>query len=269
MNDAAEPIVPKIDDRYWFSYSESLVKAGLENRDKAAATIQTFAIWLWGIYTASAAVGFGLAGKEFAFWPTVLIALGSASLIAVYWGTILVQMPVLVAFDPRSPDDIMRVYVTNVAKKDQRLKITLGLSVLAGIMVSVALVVASVARPNKAVVPSFSAVLSTSDSGRILSVMGYVNRTKMVTMQVNPTAPGTPESDMQTQTYVPTENGLIQTSTRLKTKADEVSVTLEWENENGMRTRLVRKIRDEGKVEQRKLGASQSAEKASEPPIEK
>lgn len=264
MNDAVDPIVPKIDDRYWFNYSETLVKGGLESRDKAAAAIQTFAIWLWGIYTASAAVGFALAGKEFAFLPTFFIALGSASLIAVYWGTILVQMPVLVEFDPRSPDDIMRVYVSNVAKKDRRLKMTLGLSVLAGVMVSVALVVASVARPNKAVVPSFSAVLTTQESARILSITGYVGKTKSVTMRVGPASMGAAESDIQTDVYVPTESGLIQTNTRLKTTAKEVSVTLEWEDANGMRTRLNRKISDEQTLEQGKPEKSKSAEKTSE-----
>jgi len=264
MSDGAAPVIPKVGDQYWLNYAETIVNSGVEKRDKAASTIQTFAAWLWGIYTASAAVGFVLAGKDLAFWPTLIIAMGSVSLIAVYWGTVWVQMPVPVEFDPRSPDDIIRVYVTNVVNKGRRLNITLGLSVLATLAVSAALVAASMARPNKSVGPSFSATLTTQDGARVLSVTGYIGKAKSTNMRISPVSSGAAENEIQTGIYVPAENGLIQTSTRLKTNAQEVLVALEWEDANGVSTRLIRKVGEEKQSEQKQAKESKSDQKKAE-----
>ena len=40
MNSGNEPIKPKIDDRYWFAYSETLVGKAEESRDQAAEKLQ-------------------------------------------------------------------------------------------------------------------------------------------------------------------------------------------------------------------------------------
>jgi hypothetical protein len=251
MNGATSPIVLKVNDQYWLDYADTIIKSGLEKRDKAAATIQAFAIWLWGIYTATAAVGFVLAGKDLALGPTIVIALGSVSLIAVYCGTIWVQMPVPVPFDPRSPDDIERVYATNVARKDTRLHVTLLLSIVAAFMISAALVAASIARPYKSVVPKFSAALTTLGGERVLSITGYVNKAKRTTIQVSAISSGVAQAQAQTGAYTPTEDGLIQTSMQLSSNTKEALVSLEWEDADGMSTRLTRKVSEEKQKEQK------------------
>src|ERR1700687_480376 len=117
---------PKIDDQYWFNFSETLVSKALDARDQAAAKLQTFALWLWGIYTTLAAIGFTLAAKNLSVADTATIASASGALIVVYWLTIWVQMPKLVGFEPRSPDDIMKkAYAANVRAKQWRLNIAL------------------------------------------------------------------------------------------------------------------------------------------------
>ena len=121
-------IEPKVGDQYWFDYSKKLVDQSQEKSEQAAAKLQNLVIWLWGIYTTFATVGFALSGKNFNFWTTFIIASASATLILVYWGTVWVQMPVLISFDPRSPTDIRNVHHITIHKKRIRLIVTLVIS---------------------------------------------------------------------------------------------------------------------------------------------
>ena len=148
MNDTSQRIAPKINDQYWFDYSEKLITNGQEVLDNAVVKIQSFVLWLWGIYTASTAIGFALSGKELALCTTLFIASPSVLLIMTYACTVWVQAPVLMKFDPRSPDDIKIVYSKNIEQKSERIKLTIILLVIAAIMVSFAIIVASIAKPN-------------------------------------------------------------------------------------------------------------------------
>lgn len=245
----ADITAPKIDDQYWFNYSENLINNALENRNKAAATIQSFVLWLWGIYTASASIGFALSGKELASWDTLVIALASVSLIAVYGCTVWVQLPVSVGFDPRSPDEIEDVYLTNIKHKNKRLQFTLALSIVAAIMVSIALIVASIAKPSKpkepekAVAPALSVAL-IQHSGEIstLSVTSLVDKAKSVTIKLSPLDPKTVIKD-NIKTYIPTEAGLVQASIPIDEKIKEILVSAEWEDANGTQMQLSRKVK--------------------------
>ncbi len=180
MSNAHDAIKPKIDDGYWFTFSETLVSKASETREQAASKLQNLVLWLWGIYTASATVGFALSGKALSFWPTVLIAGASASLIAVYWSTVWVQMPFLCAFDPRSPTEIKEAYKQGAVAKATRLKLTLFLSVLAAFMVSPALIIASVSKEQKPTVPSFLVSLHPRADKRVLSITALVGPIKTV-----------------------------------------------------------------------------------------
>lgn len=238
-------IKPKIDDLYWFNYSEKIVNNAVENQDKAAGKLQNLALWFWGIYTAYAAVGFVLSKKQLEFWTTFWIAAASASLIAVYWSTVWVQMPILVAFDPRSPTDIKQAYTSTVEAKSFRLKVTLLLSVLAAIMVSLSLIISSVAKEPKETKLAFGAsILSTKDARRMLAVTGTVGDARTVTVSVKPISSKRQPSESRNYVFMPAEKGLLQTSILLEPDARMVEVTLEWRDSKGMSIQLSREVCD-------------------------
>jgi hypothetical protein len=238
-------IKPKIDDAYWFTFSEKLVNNAQDSRDQAAGKLQALVVWLWGIYTASAAVGFALSGKGLSWGSTLLIAAASFFLVAVYWGAVWVQVPVLVKFDPRSPTEIMQAYKTSLARKDRRLKVTLGLSMIAAIMVSLALIIASVSG-EKVTASGFVASIHSTKGGRELSLTGTVGQTKVVTVHVRPVGGKPVES--RSFTRIPTDKGLLQTSIPLDTNVSEVEVTLEWEDSGRTKTQLSKTVREEKKT---------------------
>lgn len=251
MSNATDSIKPKIDDGYWFTLSETLISKASENREQAASRLQNLIIWLWGIYTASATVGFALSGKALSFWPTVLIAGASASLIAVYWSTVWVQMPILCEFDPRSPTEIKEAYKHGAVAKDHRLKLTIFLSVLAAFMVSLALITASVSKEQKPTVPPFIVSLHPKADKRILSITALVGPTKTVTVHVHPLTPtstGLSNDDCNFM-FMPTGEGLLQTSIPLNTNAEQLEVTLDWEDATGMRTRISKNVREDSHLE--------------------
>ncbi|MBI4965024.1 MAG: hypothetical protein HY913_17245 [Desulfomonile tiedjei] len=238
MNGGNERIEPKIDDRYWFTYSEKLIGKAQESRDQAAEKIQKLVIWLWGIYTAGAAVGFALSGKALSLWPTILIAAASAFLIAVYWGTIWVQVPVVAKFDPRAPADIREAYNACVVAKAWRLKVTLFLSVLAAFMVSLALIVASVSEGQKPAVHEFAATIHPDGDKRTLSITGAVGKTKKVKVLVQPVVSGKESGKSSEFVLTPTAGGLLQTSLPLDPGITEADVTLEWQDPSKMKVQL-------------------------------
>lgn len=141
-----EPPVPVIDDSYWFVWSGKVVDGALSARNDAAAKLQTLVVWLWGIYTASAAVGFALAKYSYPFWTALLVATPSWMLILAYCLAAWVQIPVLAGFDPRAPGDIEAVYNKDVRNKQLRLRMAVGASMIAATFVGIALMVAALGR---------------------------------------------------------------------------------------------------------------------------
>ena len=83
-----KPTVPKITDAYWFNWSKEHLDSSLERRDMALGTLQKLVIWLWGIYTTFAAVGFALSEKALDPLTTAAIGMASVLLIAVYWASV-------------------------------------------------------------------------------------------------------------------------------------------------------------------------------------
>jgi hypothetical protein len=242
MADSAQAPRPKVDDAYWFAVSEDLVTKSLGAHEAAAAKLQKLVVWLWGIYTTYAAVGIALAGKSLPLWAALLIALASAALIGVYWGTFWVQAPVAkYEFDPRSPDDIRYAFTGILEEKRRRFNLTLAGSVIAASMVVVALVIASTVKSEPAGVPGLRVVLVKSDASKELSLVATVDKGAIAQVRVEP-EPATSGHPGTVRTIVSTAEGLVQGSVPLDPSVDKARVSVEWPCKDGMTCTMSRKI---------------------------
>ncbi|MFL5381771.1 MAG: hypothetical protein ACJ8GN_04585 [Longimicrobiaceae bacterium] len=232
---------PAIGHQYWFDFSRTLVDGAISRRELAAEALQKLVIWIWGVYTAAASVGFALSGKELTLPATVLIALPSALLILVYWGTVWVQMPRLVAFDPRVPDEIEQAHRKIVEAKERRLMLTLLLSVVTAAMVSLGLVVASVGRAPRFTPPSFRAELAREGARSRVAVTAHVGQAPRATLRVTPLGVVPARRAPMVATLIPDSGGLLQASTALPTAVDSALVELGWEAGDGLRVQVSRK----------------------------
>jgi hypothetical protein len=242
MADPEQAPRPKVDDAYWFAVSEDLVTKSLGAHEAAAAKLQTLVLWLWGIYTTYATVGIALAGKSLPLWATVLIALASAALIGVYWGTFWVQAPIgAFEFDPRSPDDIRYAFTGILEERNRRFKLTLAGSVIAASMVAVALIVASTSKSESARAPNLRAVLVKSATGNELSLVATVDKGAMARVRVEPqpAVPGRPGTE---RAILSTAEGLVQGSVALDSTVTSARVSVEWPCEGGMTCAMSRVI---------------------------
>ena len=232
---------PKIDDAYWFDYSENLINQHLQSRNEAADKLQNLVLWLWGIYTTLSSVGFALSEKDISTDTKILIACGSAALIIVYWLTVWAQMPVLLKFDPRSPTQIKKAYVKSVTTKSRRLNITIFFSLIASIMVIWALMAASTSVAVTNFVPVFSSAISPVDTGATaLAVNAKIGDATKVTLTVEPVTPKTPH--VFRYILLPTKEGSIQCSVAIKQVIKEARVSLEWQTKDAMKIRLTQSV---------------------------
>lgn len=241
-NSASSKPTPTVNDSYWFDYSKKFVDGAVERRDKAAEVLQKLVLWLWGIYTASAAIGFGLAGKELDFWPTILIAAASGLLILVYWCTVWVQIPKAYGFDPRSPTEIEETHSRIVLSKSRRLTFTLFMSVVAAVFVSIAIVVASVSKSQKPAQTDLRAALSLDGVEQVLSLTAQVGDTPAAKLDVTALSKAGAELEKTSLRLMPTEAGLIQTSVRLKSNLEKAQVKLTWSQKSGVEVQLAKVV---------------------------
>lgn len=229
---------PKLDDQYWFDFSQTLVGKALDARDQAAAKLQTLVLWLWGIYTSLAAIGFTLASKNLSTSDTTAIMLASGALIAVYWLTVWVQMPKLVQFEPRSPDDIrVKAYAANLKGKQFRLTLSLLASVVAAALVAYALTVASTAKPVTVQAPRLTATLDKQGTQRIVAVTAYVGKTDSAMIVLGD------GHQSEKHTYLPADGGLVQASIPTQLKAPSIKVAVEWSEAGGTSFEISRVVK--------------------------
>ena len=218
-------VKPSIDDQFWFDWSKAHVEGALERRQQAFEKLQNLVLWLWGIYTTFAAVGFTLSSKSLELWPTLLIALASGLLIAVYWASVWGQLPVSIEFDPRSPTEINRAHYLSISTKDTRLRIALLLSVIAAIAVAVALVVAGTAQ-SKAT-PGLEASGKVLGDQVQLAVTAVVKPKTDVVLAVLSRPDTAEEKRVLRKIYRSTENGSLQVSVDVA-KEDPFEVVVYW-----------------------------------------
>jgi len=241
----AQRTVPRVNDQYWFDWSKSLVDSTITRNDQAAEKLQTLAGWLWGIYTASTAVGFGLAGKSLSLLSTVLIAAASLSIVAVYWASVWAQYPKLVRFDPRDPDAIQTSYRALLKSKRFRLNLALLLSSAAAALVVVALVTASITSERPAVSISESvAIISTVDDEPILSVTASISDAEHVVVSVITSEAG--EKPILEIPYALDSSGHLQVEIPIESDASGIVVMLEWMTSDGTTVRVSREAKIAG-----------------------
>jgi len=232
---------PKINDDYWFAVSENLVNRAQEAREQAAEKIQNLVLWLWGIYTASAAAGFALAAKDLNVVTALAIGLASASLIFVYWGSVWVRIPKLVRFDPRSPEQIEAAFGDIIRAKHFRLKITLWLSALAAFMVAFSLLIASLAKKQPELMPPSLLATAESIGGNTdVAVTAAVGQVKEVRIDVHD-----PANKSLTKSGVGrflTKDGRVHVNLPVEGSPPTVIVTIEWKDSTGMTTRLSKDV---------------------------
>lgn len=147
---------PAIDDQFWFDQSRKIIDGGPKNRIEAAANLQKMIGWFWSVYTAGTFLAVGVSDVTYSLGTLALIIAPSPILVIGYWLAVWARMPASLSFDPRSPDDIRLAYMQATETIYERMNIALACSLLAAILVSVALLAFAV---NKA---DFSA--NTSDS---------------------------------------------------------------------------------------------------------
>jgi len=240
---AASQASPKLDDQYWFNYSETVITGSQKRREDAATAIQKLVVWLWGIYTASTAIGFALSGKELMFWPTLMIAAASGALILVYWGTVWVLVPVEIEFDPRSPTEIRNAYSEMIKTKSRRLNITLLLSVVAAVMVSVALVLASVSKPMDDGDTQLKADIYNQQGQSTVAITARIADAKKVEITVSKLADDKKSTDIQ-RIIIPDKSGLLQTSLSWPGETiQSCEVLLKWQNSRKEQLTLSKTVR--------------------------
>jgi hypothetical protein len=227
MAEESKKIVPQVDDAYWFDFSKKVVDTAITRRDEAAGNLQKLVLWLWGIYTSSATIGFALSGKELSFGYTLIIASASILLIFVYWCTVWIQLPSLVKFDVRSPDDIKEAYNTMVITRNKKMVFTVFLSIIATVMVSVGLMVASISKPEKTQA-SMEALLLVGQNENIVSFSGALPNASSATIVIEPISSDVADKASPiTMKLVPLQ-GIIQSSTKIDKRYKSALVRFIW-----------------------------------------
>ena len=122
---------PKINDQYWFDMSERLVSSARETRDNAAQKLQTFAGWAWGAFIAATAFGAGAGKTSLSEGQAIFLAITGGLLVTLYWAAGWAQMPDVLQFDPRSPDEIKAAYQEDLRRRVIRLRIAMLIAVVA------------------------------------------------------------------------------------------------------------------------------------------
>lgn len=250
--------VPKINDGFWFEYSQKIINSAWESREKVGEKTKEFVKWLWPIYAAGTAIGFGLSGKALPIWVNILIAIAGAALIFVYWSTLHIEMPCGVTFDPRSPTEIKAAYLVEIRSKQKWLHISAISSLFAVFLVSLALMFAATIKSEKPLLHDMKAAITMVDNTRKLAVTASVGKVEQVFLTVHPGKSEAGVAGIGPLLLTP-EEGMVYASIPLDKMALPLVVSLEWKNASGTKMMLSNEIKTNG-------GTKQEASKESTQP---
>jgi hypothetical protein len=226
-NDLTPAPRPKVDDNYWFAFSEALISSATEALDKSSAKIESLVVWLWGIYTASAAAGVTLAGYLLPIWAKLVIALPSLLLVIVYFCAVWIQSPVAIEFDPRSPTEIRLAYNKLIKTKRRRSEIGLYVGLVAALSVGVALIAASMTRHAPTSGPSLEVELHRTSHHKYLAVLGGLGGADSLRLTVTASRATLPDEVVSDGYYRAGKDGVLQTSVELDSGFTRGTVSLE------------------------------------------
>lgn len=240
LSKMADPVKPAVNAQYWFDISKQMVGNATSSRNDAASKLQSAIVWLWSIYTAGAAIGIALSGKAFSLPVTLLIASPSAMLIAAYWVALWVLMPSDLHFDPKIPVDIKRAYLEGLRAKKWKLKLAEALSFVSAFLVAVALFVASMSKVEPPA--NLQGSLYTRDQKHQVAVSGHFPKDTKVLLRITPI--DAPANAVTTDefSYVTTSSGELQQNIITSGNATKYSVSVEWQEKDGLVRSLTRII---------------------------
>ena len=239
-----EPVSDKpkpIDDEFWFKYSKEIVDNAANKRDEVASKLQEGIKWLWIIYTAAATVGIALAKESYPIWTVIIIALPSFFLIVAYWLAAWVHLPERGMFHAEIPEEIKDVHERWIGVKSQRLRAAFIVFVLAALMVSFAIGVASISKQS----PEYSFKASsymTENGEEIIDIFGNLPGEIRVLVTVESASPVEGEIFKNEQTYLVNVSGQLQQSIALDFVADSYDVVIAWKGTDGVTHSLMRTV---------------------------
>ena len=131
-------------------------------------------------------------------------------------------------------EEIKQAYNKSVTTKSRRLNITLLGSVVAAIMVSIALIVASVSKPVRHDYSEIQTKIDTIDGKSVLSVLAWVGETKKVTVTASELLKNDKQGEKVKAVILPTKQGLLQTSMTFNKKSiSHMHLQLQWTSKKG------------------------------------
>ncbi len=121
--------------------------------------------------------------------------------------------------------------------KGRKLICAIGLSLVAAILVSTALIAASLSK--QAASPNFKAYCYTEQKLDIIALSGQFPADEMIVLRISPLGiPVEPKKIV----YITTESGELKTNIKLDFIADKYEVTVEWQENDGLLRSLERKV---------------------------
>ena len=108
----------KINDQFWFDWSEELIKSSIERLDKGLNRLNTYIISLWAIYTGASIFSLDLVKFEYNDFYLIIV-LPHLILLLGRWLIVQAQLPVDISFDPRIPAHIEKSYRTTYQHKSK------------------------------------------------------------------------------------------------------------------------------------------------------
>ena len=233
-------IKPLIDDQFWFELSKEVIKSNTSRTNEAAAKLQQMIVWLWGIYTASAAVGIALSKTSYTLLVIILIASPSSILIFAYWFALWVQMPTKYQFDTQIPAEIKDAHQKGVKTRRRKLICAIVLSLFAAVLVSLALFAASFSKQSvSAYLEAYHQSFQHQD---IIVVAGHFPADTKIILRISPVphspVPGTSKELL----HVTPRSGELQMNIKLDFTAEKYDVEVEWQETDGLVRSLKRTV---------------------------
>lgn len=228
---------PQVNKQFWFDLSKDMVKESVGHIETSAAKLQTLIAWLWPIYTAGAAAGLTLAKLSFPLYITILLALPSIALIAAYFFTVWVQTSIHATFDPVDAADIEKVYSDTAIRKYNRLKYALWFTIIAALLVILALMLTSFSK--QPVTPGFQASLNTQNGRDTIALTGHFTASSSILVKITPSSGS---AAVKESPFVITTSGELQTNILMDGTSPKYDITITWKDKDGLGSSLQRTV---------------------------